>query len=210
MGIKPVNRPQLPFLTITLVVVLIGLHFMPADKTLLYFSAADIARGETWRILSGHFIHADLQHLFWNCLGLMVLGALIERRSRWMLCAALITGVTAVSFLLLSPMSQLDYYCGLSGVLNTLLLVALWLEWTHTHSRVLIVVACACLAKVIVEVSQGTSVITHISWPPYAWSHVAGLAGGLVVILFHMGSGLVPAPGVPRRHLARKRAYTRL
>ena len=201
------NR-QTPFLTMTLVVVLVGLHFMPADKTLLYFSAADIARGETWRVVSGHLMHADLQHLFWNGMGLVVLGVLIERRSRWMLCAALGAGVATVSILLLSPMSQLDYYCGLSGVLNTLLLVALWLEWTHTHSRVLIVVACASLAKVIIEVSLGTSIATHISWPPYAWSHMAGLAGGLVVILLRLGIGSIPAPDISRRRLANRQAHT--
>lgn len=203
------NTRPFPFLTVTLVVVLAGLHFIPVDKTLLYFSATDIARGETWRVLSGHFIHTDAQHLFWNCLGLVVLGALIERRSRWMLCAALGLGVAAVSFLLLSPMSQLDYYCGLSGVLNTLLLVALWLEWIHTHSRVLIAVACASLAKVIVEVSLGTSIVTHISWPPYAWSHVAGLAGGIVVILFYMGFESIFAPVIPCRHRANRQVHAR-
>lgn len=192
----------------TLVAVLIGLHFIPVDKTLLYFSATDIAQGETWRVLSGHFIHADAQHLFWNCLGLVVLGALIEWRSRWILCAALVIGVTAVNLLLLSAMSQLNYYCGLSGVLNTLLLVALWLEWINTHSRVLIVVACICLAKVVFEVSMGTSIITQISWPPYAWSHVAGLAGGGVVILLQLGLGSTSAPGISHRHQARKQAHT--
>jgi len=204
------KNQQFPFLTMILLAVLVGLHFIPVDKTLLYFAAADIARGETWRALSGHFIHADLQHLFWNCLGLVVLGTVIERRSRRVLCAALGTGVVAVSYLLLSPMSQLDYYCGLSGVLNTLLLVALWLEWMHTHSRVLIIVACASLAKVIFEVSAGTSIVTHISWPPYAWSHVAGLAGGVLFVLSHAGSGSIPAPATVRHHPAGKQAHTRL
>lgn len=199
---------QFPFFTMTLLAILIALHFIPVDKTLLYFSATDIAQGETWRVLSGHFIHADLQHLFWNCLGLLVLGTLIERRSGWILCTTLGTGVIAVSLLLLSPVSKLDYYCGLSGVLNTLLLVALWLEWMHTRSRTLLVVACLCLAKVVFEVSLGTSVITHISWPPYAWSHVAGLAGGVVLILFHMGFGSTPAPVVPRHRQINKQTST--
>ena len=173
---------RIPILTISLVTVLIGLHWLVPDKTLLYFSAGDIARGETWRIVTGHFMHADLQHLMWNCLGLAVLGTLIEYRSRTVLWATLGAGIVSVSALLLSPFPQLEYYCGLSGVLNTLLLVALWLEWTFTRSWLIIAITCGIVAKTVIEVTQGTSILTHISWPPYAWSHVAGLIGGLIII----------------------------
>jgi len=176
---------RIPILTISLVTILIGLHWLVPDKTLLYFSAGDIARGETWRIVTGHFMHADLQHLLWNCLGLVVLGSLIEYRSRTVLWAVLSTGIVSVSALLLTPFSQLEYYCGLSGVLNTLLLVALWLEWRFTRSGLIIVVTCGVIVKTVIEVSQGVSILTHISWPPYAWSHVAGLVGGLIIVWVH-------------------------
>ncbi|MGB5486660.1 MAG: rhombosortase [Lysobacterales bacterium] len=175
------NR-RIPILTISLLAILITLHWLVADKTALYFSAAGIFQGEIWRIVSGHFMHADLQHLLWNCLGLAVLGTLIEYRSIAVLLATLGAGIVFVSALLLTPYAQLEYYCGLSGVLNTLLLVALWLEWKSTRSRLIILIACACIAKVVIEVSQGASIMTQISWPPYAWSHVAGLVGGLLFI----------------------------
>jgi rhomboid family GlyGly-CTERM serine protease len=171
-----------PILTINLVMLLIGLHWLVPDRTLLYFSAADISQGEIWRVVTGHFMHADVQHLWWNCLGLAVLGTMIERRSQVMLWVALGVGLATVSILLLTPFSQLHYYCGLSGVLNTLLMVALWLEWKHTRSWMVFVIGCACLAKTLIEVSQGSSVLTNISWPPYAWSHVAGLIGGMMVV----------------------------
>ncbi len=173
---------RIPVLTIGLLTTLFTLHWLVTEKTALYFSATDIFDGEAWRIISGHFMHADLQHLLWNCLGLAVLGTLLEFRSRTVLLASLGTGIVVVSALLLTPYAKLDYYCGLSGVLNTLLLVALWLEWKSTRSRLIILITCACIAKVVIEVSQGVSVMTHITWPPYAWSHVAGLIGGLLVI----------------------------
>jgi rhomboid family GlyGly-CTERM serine protease len=166
----------------SLLTMLVFLHWLVTDKTILYFSAAGIFEGEIWRIVSGHFVHADLQHLLWNCLGLAVLGTLLEYRSRAVLIAALSSGIIVVSALLLTPLTQLDYYCGLSGVLNTLLLVALWLEWTSTQSKSIILITVACIAKVLIEVSQGVSIMTNISWPPYAWSHVAGMTGGLLII----------------------------
>jgi len=173
---------RFPTHTFSLLMALFGLHWLVPDKALLYFSAADITRGETWRIVSGHFIHADWEHLLWNCLGLAVLGLLIEHRSRTMLWAALGAGIVSVSALLLTPFSQLEYYCGLSGVLNTLLLVALWLEWQVSRSGLIILIACGSVAKAVTEVALGASIVTHISWPPYAWSHVAGLIGGLLIL----------------------------
>jgi rhomboid family GlyGly-CTERM serine protease len=173
---------RFPVVTISLLTCLICLHFMTTDKAQLYFSAMDIFRGETWRLFSGHFIHADLQHLLWNCLGLAVLGTLLESRSKAVLTASMAVGILSVNALLLAPYTQLNYYCGLSGVLNTLLLVALWIEWRSSGSWLIVLIALGSIAKVVLEVSQGVSIITDISWPPYAWSHVAGLAGGIFVI----------------------------
>jgi len=177
------NKLLIPFQTLGLVLLLFGFHFLVPDRSIFYFSAEDIARGETWRLLTGHLVHADLQHLGWNCLGLLVLGSLIEQYSKTAWWAALFSGIASVNVLLLSPFSQLDYYCGLSGVLNTLLLVVLWFEWRRTHSWLVIFITLGAAAKTLIEVSSGESLLTHIDWPPYAWSHVAGLVGGLLVVL---------------------------
>jgi rhomboid family GlyGly-CTERM serine protease len=175
------NR-RFPILTLGFLLITAGLHWFLQDKSLFYFSARDIVAGEIWRVVTGHFMHADMEHLLWNCLGLAVLGTLIEIRSRRLLWAALVAGMVCVSILLLSPFSQLEYYCGLSGVLNALLLVALWQEWRATRSWLIIAIVCGSVAKVVIEVSLETSLLTHISWPPYAWSHVAGLFGGSITI----------------------------
>ena len=175
------NR-QIPFLSIGLIILMAALYWGAADTTLLYFSKDKIAAGEVWRLISGHLIHADFQHLFWNCLGLGVVGALLEQHSRRRWVIGLLGGMTAVSALLLSPLSQLDFYCGLSGVLNTMLVILIWLEWKLTRSWIMIAIACGSIAKAVIEVYTGDSLITNISWPPYAWSHIAGLAGGAIII----------------------------
>jgi hypothetical protein len=136
-------------------------------------------------------VHADTGHLLWNALGLAILGGLIEWRSRSMLLAALAAGIVAVGTLLLTPASPLEYYCGLSGVLNSLLAVALWMEWRATRSWLVIAVACGSLGKVVIEVSTGVSIVSDISWPPWAWSHAAGLVGGLIAVLLTERPGWV-------------------
>jgi len=107
---------------------------------------------------------------------------LIEIHSRTMLCISLVVGIASVSALLMMPNTHLNYYCGLSGVLNTLLVVAIWSEWQATRSWLILAVALGSLGKVLIELLIGNSVLTHISWPPYAWSHLAGLIGGLLMV----------------------------
>ena len=179
---------RFPVATFAILLAIAGMYWMAPDRTPLYFSAADIARGEIWRLLTGHFAHADPEHLLWNGLGLAILGVLIERRSAVLLWIALGVGIVAVNILLLSPFSQLTYYCGLSGTLNSLLVVVLWLEWRASKSYWVAAIAFACVLKVVVEITLETSIVTNISWPPYAWSHAAGLLGGFLVMAFEANS----------------------
>lgn len=185
------SKARFPFLTISLLALLGGLHWLVPDRSVLWFSADAIAQGETWRFISGHFVHADTGHLLWNALGLAILGVLIEWRSRPLLLAALAAGVIAVGILLQSPASPLEHYCGMSGALNSLLVAALWMEWRATRSWLVIAVACGSLAKVVVEVSTGVSIVSDVSWPPWAWSHAAGLVGGLIAVLLAETPGWV-------------------
>lgn len=187
------HRP--PRLTVTLVATMLVLHMLPIDRALLFFSMTDITSGQVWRLLSGHLVHADWNHLLWNSLGLLLLGVLIERRSRALLAGTLAAGTTAVNLLLLSPYTGLDYYCGLSGVLNALLVVALWLEWQVSRSWWLVAIALACFSKLLIEVSTGDAVISRTSWPPYPWSHVAGVAGGISVLLISWFRAKEPVTG---------------
>ena len=171
-----------PIVTTGMLISMAALYWLFPQQELLWFNATAIYQGETWRVLTGHFAHADTQHLLWNGLGLAVLGGLIEQHSRRHLCVSLAVGIFSVSALLLSPLAPLDYYCGLSGALNCLLVTALWLEWTRSRSWLLVAVALGSLAKVLVELASGTSMVTNISWPPFAWSHVAGMLGGFLLL----------------------------
>lgn len=168
-------------------------------QRLLYFEHEGLIHGEWWRLVTGHWMHADLGHLFWNVIGLLVLGVILERRSAQLLAWSVAAGVVAVDLLLISPFSTLQRYCGLSGVLNTLLGVALYIIWRENRSPLVLVSAVICMAKIVLEVALGRSVITDISWPPYAVAHVAGVLGAVLVLLLYRHNnksitGPVPQP----------------
>jgi len=161
-------------------------HDAIIDSTLFdqtVFDKKMIFNGEYWRLFSGHFVHSDSQHLLWNALGLLMLGMMLEQRSTPALWISVGFGIVSVSAWLLSPWSQLSVYCGLSGVLNSLLVMALWLEWRRDKTLIYLVVGCLALAKILVELSTQQALFIDTHWPPYPPAHLAGFLGGLMAVI---------------------------
>jgi rhomboid family GlyGly-CTERM serine protease len=176
-------------ISIAIVVLVSALMLLPPAATqLLYFDTEAIVSGELWRLITGHFIHADSEHFFWNMVGLVVLSTLIERRSGRLLCSSFVLGIIFIDALLLSPLSTIEQYCGLSGVLNTLLAAIIYRLWLETRSRWIIVVAISCIAKIILEMSLQYSLISEISWPPYPAAHLVGFIA-FPIALFAYNTG---------------------
>ncbi len=169
---------KLPIITIALCALCTGLMFLPPRiHELLYYDSTAIAAGNLWGLLSAHLIHADVSHWFWNTLALAVLGGFIETRSPKLLAYSLFAGIVSVDMLLLSPVAEINRYCGLSGVLNTLLGVALFCHWRDTRFYWVMTAALFCLGKVMLEMSMESALLTNISWPPYPPAHLAGVLG---------------------------------
>ena len=177
-----------PFLSLALCLLAALLMVLPEPIIeVLYFDRQQLSSGNLWSLVTGHWMHADGQHLMWNLMGLAILGTMIERHSRTMLLLSLGMGILAVNLLLLSPFSELQRYCGLSGVLNTLLGVVLYCRWRETRSIVVPIVGVLSVAKIFVEIQVGTSLFTDISWPPYPLAHLAGLLATPATLLIYFG-----------------------
>ncbi len=152
----------------------------PASE-LLVFDREQIALGQWWRLLSGHWVHSDLQHLLWNLAGLSVLGLLFEpllgaRR----MFQVLVTGMLVVDLCLWFLLPELLFYCGLSGILNTLLFAGLWLAWRDRRHPVYLLVGSGALVKVVIETFMQTAVFTDTLWPSVPLAHLSGLVAALV------------------------------
>jgi membrane associated rhomboid family serine protease len=87
-----------------------------------------VTHGEPWRLLTANLLHADLAHLILNMLGLMVLGALVERP----LGATRTVFVLGLSGLASSASAWVFGYDGLlgaSGMVAGLAGAMLWLDY---------------------------------------------------------------------------------
>ena len=87
------------------------------------FDRVAIVQGEWWRLITGHWMHSDLMHAVWDIAALLLLGTLFEARLHWRLPLALLVATVGVDAWLWWGDPALQYYCGLSGILNSLLIV---------------------------------------------------------------------------------------
>ncbi len=197
----------IPFFTLLLCSLTGALMLLPpAVHSSLYFNYDQLYDGGWLGLVTGHWMHADFQHLVWNVAALAILGAIIEARSRTLLLWSMVIGMFSIDLLLLSPFSDLQRYCGLSGLLNTLLGVALYLYWRETRSPMVPLTAALCMVKIALEIHSGQSIFTEITWPPFAIAHLAGIMGAPLAILLwarekNKKSNLNSHRGIVHEHL---------
>ena len=200
---------RLPIISLMLAAVsLLLMMLLPAAHELLYFDSRHLQQGMPIGLVTAHWIHVDFDHLLWNVGALLLLAALIEQHSRSLLVLSLAAGMVCVDLLLLSPWSVLQRYCGLSGVLNTLLGTLLYLYWRDTRSPVVMVIAFLAVIKIALEVRSGQALFTNTSWPPFAMAHLAGMLGTPLAIWWEessWGSGHRRVR-LPRRHRRKETA----
>jgi rhomboid family GlyGly-CTERM serine protease len=169
---------RMPIVTLLLCCTTYVLFLLPAPvQTLLYFDTDQLLAGNSMGLITGHWMHADSEHLWWNLAAFLILGAILEGRSRRLLLWTITVGSFCVDLLLLSTYSELQRYCGLSGLLNTLLGGVLFIYWRETGSMWVVVIGALSLGKIALELALGQSIFTDTGWPPFAAAHLAGILG---------------------------------
>jgi len=128
-------------------------------------------------------MHSDLAHLLWNASAFLILGSIIEQRSKCDLLLAIVSGVIAVNVYLLL-FFNLNAYVGLSGVLNTVLIVALYhLSQQSPYRSTALWTLAFSMLKIIVELQSQQSLFTSISWAAVPAAHLAGWLAGMVIVM---------------------------
>jgi len=162
------------------------------------FDRVAITQGEWWRLITAHWVHSDLAHAGWDVTALLLLGALFEVRLQWRLPLALLIGTVGVDAWLWWGYPVLRYYCGLSGILNSLLIVGLLQHWRDLRHPLILLTGVGAAVKISVEMYAGQTLLSHTAWPsvPSVPSvHAAGFLCGLV-----LGWGVWISDKIVRHH----------
>lgn len=172
---------KIPTITLLMSASIVALFaiFGATPESLIWLSS--IEKLEPWRWLSAHFVHISAEHLIWNLLPFIILGSIIEQHSKRDLLLGLGLGIVCINGYL-AWFFVLPAYAGLSGVLNTLLVVALTHLYRHPDYRwAAMTVLVASLAKIIYELYFEASLFSSLDWPAVPEAHLVGwLAGSLL------------------------------
>jgi rhomboid family GlyGly-CTERM serine protease len=164
--------------------------FLPGAARWLELDRSAVARGEVWRLVTGHWTHWTLDHLLWDVLTFLLLAILCET---WISRRALLATV-AGSALLISAgvwvaLPGLSCYRGLSGIdsaLFVLLAVALLRRESGARAGLAGVAVLLFLAKAAWEVSTGSTLFADSAgFVPVPLAHLLGGAWGLVAAVLH-------------------------
>ena len=134
--------------------------------------------------MTGHLVHYNFGHLFWNLVAFFIIGAVIEFRSRWQLYLSLLFSFSGVGVWLWLAEPFLMEYCGLSGALNGLLLTAVMLEWKENRNPQVLLVLIGAVAKIVFELTTHKTFFLQLgtNCQSVPTSHMAGFLSGLLYL----------------------------
>jgi len=183
------GRFRLPWRTLLLGLLATLLYWIAgvAPDNLVYHREA-IAQGDLWSMISGHWVHSDRQHAVWNIAALLILGSLFERTLKHRLFSDLLLASLILSLWIGVFMPELQAYCGLSGILNTLLVSGCLTLWQQFRSPTLLLIPVLAFFKSLFELYHHQAIFTQTAWPSVPEAHLIGMAIG--VLLFYTRTSL--------------------
>ena len=194
-----------PFTTLVSITALLA-YALPPLAAGLQLDLALACEGQWWRFWTGHITHYDGNHLFWDLVMFVVLGAACENRHPRRFATALALMMAGVSAAITVFPDEIVAYRGLSGV-DTGLFV--WFAADQIRQSIAVrdrlvaaiwIVPCVGLiAKLIWESMSGQMLfVDSASFRPLVESHLAGAVIGALSSVISIG----PEPARPRRRAA--------
>ena len=154
-----------------------------AGMELLRFDRGGIARGELWRLVSGHVVHLGWSHFALNAAGLVLVWYLVGTAYsavRWLLIASVAVATIGVCFWFLNP--DLEWYVGLSGLLHALLVAGIFARLHDDMNAETVVLAVLVAAKLAWEQIYGPLPGSEVTsgGPVIVDAHLYGAVGGIL------------------------------
>lgn len=176
------GRFTLPWRTLLLCLLAITLYWLAGvTPEYLVYSRDVITQGKLWVLFSGHWVHSDSQHAIWNIAALFILGSLFEQGLKHKLLSDLLFASLMLSVWIGFFMPELQAYCGLSGILNALLVSGCLNMWQQSKSPTLLLIPVLAFFKSLFELNQHQAIFTHTAWPSVPEAHLVGMAIGLLL-----------------------------
>ena len=185
-AVLPGARSWERFLWISVTAIALLVQLSPAVQSVLEFDRDHIAAGQTWRLLTGNFVHYGWTHLAANLGAFAALCWIAEGRSRGLSVVVALSAL-AVGLAVFGLADSVTTYRGVSGVDCALLawiLTTMAIQDGRRKAMAWLGVLTLVAAKSVIEALTG-QVLLPTSAPAgvavVGVTHVAGLAIGAAV-----------------------------
>ena len=178
---------RIPWCTLGLSGLAVVIHFIPALGNVLQFDRASVAHGQVWRFFTAHLTHFGEDHLRWDLLAFVMLGAIAERISRSAFFLTVSVSAAAITVAVWLAQPQFSTYRGLSGIDSAVFgfviadLLAVGLRERHGFSIAVGGLALAGFAaKCTYELATGETVFVEAggAFASVPLAHLLGMAVG--------------------------------
>jgi len=185
---------MLPWYTFFLAAIASGLYlFAGAAPEFLVYDRSAITSGEWWRLITAHWVHSDGQHALWDIGALVILGGYSERYLGKQIFLFLLTASLLTSILIWVFIPWIEYYCGLSGILHTLLITGMYACWREQQDPVFLLIITLTVLKTLFEMTSNNAVFTNTAWPILPFSHLYGIIIGVLIVVVYLRHELFPS-----------------
>ncbi|MDO6514332.1 rhombosortase [Neptuniibacter sp. 2_MG-2023] len=183
-GLSP-HKGSTPYVTLIACAIMLILGVLPNSLVGLHSLSFDyvaiIEQQQYWRLITGHLIHSSWNHLLWDLTTFTVAAFYLEKQSPKLLIYGIVVSATALDLYLLSPLSSLESYAGISGVLYTVITLAALFWYKKEPSLLGLVPLLMILIKTIVELTAQNALFVTEGWSLYPPAHLIGAAIGIAL-----------------------------
>jgi len=178
---------KIPFLTLIIGTLALFVVVQNGSVEALEFSRTALARGQLWRLLTGHLTHFSADHLKWDLVVFLALGSLVELRNRTHFTVSVVGGALLISIGVWWLQPQFNNYRGLSGVDSALFgyLAADIFKLARAEAKRWTAVAAGLAmalfaAKTLFELNTGQTLFVEntVSFSPVPLAHLIGVIVG--------------------------------
>jgi len=184
---------RIPWFTLGFAALAVAVHCIPALTLGWQFDRAAVAHGQVWRFFTAHLTHFGTDHLRWDLVAFLVLGAMTERVSRSALLVTVALSAALITLGVWIAQPQFETYRGLSGIDCALFgfvvarVIAEGRRARHGFSLAVGGLALAGFAaKCFFELATGGTVFVESTdaFAPVPLAHLIGLIAGAALAKF--------------------------
>lgn len=177
----PLNKNAVLFPAIIFLISFV-IYFLPASiESILIYDRSDITSGQLWRLITGHLVHTNFNHLLLNLAGLTMLWALHgDHYTPKTYLLAFITSLVVCSLGIYYFDPSMERYVGLSGVLHGIFVWGAILDikkgWNSGYLLLIGVVAKVAYEQVFGASADVEALINaSVAIDAHLWGTVGGL-----------------------------------